>query len=432
MIFMYWFGCFNSLTTILHAQYVNKGHYVMKDEEWFNSIISSLVPIGAIIGAPLGGPLASIGRRQAILITSILFTIGCILTLIFNFFCLLIGRFIIGLWVGAYTSISPMFISEIAPKSISGPLGTSNQLMAMVGVTIAYLLGFKVPVQDDPGALTTGIWRLIFLLPGVVTLIQFLLMLFVFTYDSPYYYESQRDKINYRATITKIYHGRKPSADEALNGSGNEQLANNGSPFEDDDSWRPKDISWGELIRRPYQKALRIGVLLSIFHQATGISFIIFYSNEIFIVGNDGAEAERAARWGTFLVGIFGVVGSVLGILLAGDFGRRNVSLFGLWTLGIIHGILFAVAKDEAYSHLVKYLIIVFFIFLQCNVWFNPMALLVRNPRCKRNIYCCSSKHDRSIMLWINGKCNFQIYTSIWNVLDICFLPVYFLSICLQ
>lgn len=129
-----------------------------------------------------------------------------------------------------------MFISEIAPKSISGPLGTSNQLMAMVGVTIAYLVGFKVPVQDDPGALTTGIWRLIFLLPGVVTLIQFLLMLFVFTYDSPYYYESQRDKINYRATITKIYHGRKPSADEALNGSGNEQLANNGSPFEDDDS----------------------------------------------------------------------------------------------------------------------------------------------------------------------------------------------------
>ena len=85
----------------------------MKDEEWFNSIVSSLVPIGAIIGAPLGGPLASIGRRYAILITSLVFTLGWILTLIFNFYCLLIGRFIIGLWVGAYTSISPMFISEI-------------------------------------------------------------------------------------------------------------------------------------------------------------------------------------------------------------------------------------------------------------------------------------------------------------------------------
>ena len=155
-------------------------------------------------------------------------------------------------------------------------------------------------------------------------------MMFVFTYDSPYYYESQRDKINYRATITKIYHGRKPSKDENLNGSGEEQLVNDKSPFEEDESERPKDVSWGELIRTPYAKALRTGVLLSIFHQSTGISFIIFYSNEIFIVGSEGAEAERAARWGTFLVGIFGVVGAVLGILLSGDFGRRNVTLFGL------------------------------------------------------------------------------------------------------
>ena len=147
----------------------------------------------------------------------------------------------------------------LAPKSISGPLGISNQLMAMIGITISYFVGFKVPVQDDESALTTGIWRLIFLLPGVITFIQFLLMLFVFTYDSPYYYESQRDKINYRATITKIYRDRKPSTEEVLNGSDQEHLINNDDPLEEESN-KPKDITWGELVRPPYQKALSMGV----------------------------------------------------------------------------------------------------------------------------------------------------------------------------
>ena len=59
---------------ILHHQYAHNEKFVITNRDWFNSIISALIPIGAIIGAPLGGPLASFGRRYAVMIIALIFT----------------------------------------------------------------------------------------------------------------------------------------------------------------------------------------------------------------------------------------------------------------------------------------------------------------------------------------------------------------------
>jgi len=82
----YLFACFNSLTYIVHKQYMNAGKFVIQDRDVFNSVISALVPIGAIFGAVVGGPFAERGRRRAIIILAFLLFLCSLLCMVFNFF----------------------------------------------------------------------------------------------------------------------------------------------------------------------------------------------------------------------------------------------------------------------------------------------------------------------------------------------------------
>ena len=68
----YLFACFNPLTYIVHKQYIHEGMFVIQNRDVFNSVISALLPIGAMIGAPIGGQLAERGRRRAIILLSVL------------------------------------------------------------------------------------------------------------------------------------------------------------------------------------------------------------------------------------------------------------------------------------------------------------------------------------------------------------------------
>jgi len=51
-----------------------------------------------------------------------------------NFYTLLFFRFLQGFCVGAYSSIAPLMIKELAPTEISGTLGSYAQLLVCTGV----------------------------------------------------------------------------------------------------------------------------------------------------------------------------------------------------------------------------------------------------------------------------------------------------------
>lgn len=57
VLMSYGFVLLNSLTKTLHGQYIHHQKYVMQDETLFNSIVSCLVPFGAIFGSVLVSPL---------------------------------------------------------------------------------------------------------------------------------------------------------------------------------------------------------------------------------------------------------------------------------------------------------------------------------------------------------------------------------------
>ena len=81
--------------------------------------------------------------------------------------------------------------------------------------------------------------------------------------------------------------------------------------------------------------SLFIGLCLSAFQQFTGINGVIFDSNNIFKDGKEGIDADKAARIGTFFIGVAGFLGTALSLITAKHFGRKTLILFGEFELWI-------------------------------------------------------------------------------------------------
>lgn len=197
---------YNSMTKIIHAQYIYHGKHVISSEVLFNSLVSGLIPFGAIFGSYSVGPLVKRGRRLSLICISIIFMAGASLTLIFNMYTLIFGRLIMGACVGAYVAVCPLYISETAPPSLSGSLGAFSQVGVVIGVLLGFSMAFIMPLPEQPEALTTGLWRIVFGFPIILAFTQLVLFSFVFKHDTPKFYQQKGDtealkKVNARLFV---------------------------------------------------------------------------------------------------------------------------------------------------------------------------------------------------------------------------------------
>lgn len=213
---------FNSMTNILHAQYVYRGKALISNKVLFNSLVSGLIPFGAMFGCLLIGPIAARGRRRALMINASVFIIGVSLTMIFDMWALIFGRLIMGACVGAYVAVCPLFISETAPPSLSGTLGSFSQVGVVFGVIGGFSMAFVMPLPNSPEALTTGMWRLVFGFPALLAFTQLTLLTFVFKYDTPRFYQTHGDTVKLKEindrifSVLAIVSAAKPTAQENI------------------------------------------------------------------------------------------------------------------------------------------------------------------------------------------------------------------------
>jgi hypothetical protein len=69
------------------------------------------------------------------------------------------------------------------------------------------MVGLLLPVNDEAETLREGItWRLAIGLPAILAIVQSILLIFVFTYDSPNFYSDKGDEIN----VYKIFNELAP------------------------------------------------------------------------------------------------------------------------------------------------------------------------------------------------------------------------------
>ena len=101
-----------------------------------------------------------------------------------NINLLIFLRFLIGCIFGMYTFIEgisgiavPSYLISLAPTSMSGKLGSFNQIFITIGISLAYAMGFII--NED--ALDEIRWRIFVLFPIPFALIRFFALKYIFT-----------------------------------------------------------------------------------------------------------------------------------------------------------------------------------------------------------------------------------------------------------
>ena len=107
-----------------------------------NSLVNSGMPLGAVGGALLLAPVnETLGRRMAIIISIILYTIGAALEAGAQSFGMIVGgRVILGLGVGLEGGTVPVYVAETVERRIRGNLVSLYQFNIALGEVFGYVV----------------------------------------------------------------------------------------------------------------------------------------------------------------------------------------------------------------------------------------------------------------------------------------------------
>ncbi|KAJ3920051.1 general substrate transporter [Lentinula edodes] len=138
-----------------------------KKSDDVSSNVVSVLQAGAFFGALVSAPVsARFGRKWPLLIYTLIFALGAILTIVPSrsnpergLGEIYAGRVISGFGIGAITAVSPAFVSECSPKEVRGRITGLFQVMVASGIMISYNinLGVGLHVKNNP-----KIWRIPF------------------------------------------------------------------------------------------------------------------------------------------------------------------------------------------------------------------------------------------------------------------------------
>ncbi len=93
-----------------------------------------------------------------------------------NVYYLVVGRFLYGIFMTISLAMTPRFLnkmSKIYNPSITGTLGSFNQLLIVFGMIVAYLMAYILPKSIDKDDIWTVIkWRVYIGVPILFMLIR--------------------------------------------------------------------------------------------------------------------------------------------------------------------------------------------------------------------------------------------------------------------
>lgn len=127
--------------------------------------------LGYILGSWLNSNLAdAVGRKRAIMMSTILFTVGCLATTFsFNLSWMVVWRFVTGMGIGAEIAAISAYMGELAPASVRGRYTGMANVFAMLGQGIVPIVALMLVPNFSWG------WRAMFFLGalGALTLLAF-------------------------------------------------------------------------------------------------------------------------------------------------------------------------------------------------------------------------------------------------------------------
>ncbi|MFV9552459.1 sugar porter family MFS transporter [Algibacter sp. PT7-4] len=289
--------------------------------------------IGCIFGAVISGFVADkLGRKVPLIFSAILFIISAFGTgYVDSFTPFIIYRLIGGLGIGLASTLSPMYIAEIAPAKYRGQFVAINQLTLVVGILAAqvvnYFIAEAIPENNTPEMILnswngqTG-WRWMFWAELVSATLFFVLMFVV--PKSPRFLV----KINQYETAKKVLAkiGGEAYAEEELE-SIKLTLQESGQA----------KVSGSDLKSSKIKPILVIGIVLAVFQQWCGINIIFNYAEEIFTAAG---YSVGDMLFNIVITGSVNLIFTLIAMKTVDSWGRRKLMLFGSIGLGIVYLIL--------------------------------------------------------------------------------------------
>jgi SP family sugar:H+ symporter-like MFS transporter len=274
--------------------------------------------IGCFIGAFFAGRLADImGRRNTMMLAALLFLAGALTQgLSHSHDLFVIARLAGGMAVGAASVLSPAYISEVAPAAIRGRLTTIQQIMIIIGLTIAfvvnYFLAATAGVSTNPFWGGIAAWRWMYLMQAIPAAIFLIALIFI--PESPRYLVSKgRDEIA-ENVLAKLF------------GSGiaRAKLDEIRVTFSEDHRPRFRDLKGNGLLGiRPIVWA---GIMLAVFQQLVGINVIFYYGETLWKLAG---VSEAAALQRNIISGVVSIGACLVTIAVIDKIGRKPLLLIG-------------------------------------------------------------------------------------------------------
>ena len=275
-------------------------------------VVTSWVTLGALFGALSGGELADrFGRKRALLIAGVVFTVGSLVEALTPGTLVLVGgRLIVGIGVGIAAVAAPLYAAELAPTALRGRFISAYQLAVAGGIFVAYLA--------DGWLSNGGGWRWMLGLSAVPGLM--LIAVAVVTPQSPRWLMRMDRRADAAIQMRKLHPGTDPGPSlDAIAAA----LAQDSGP-----------ASWGEVFGKQWRRPLLVGVGLAVFQQITGINAIIYYADQIFAAAGFVSRSSQTVAT-TWAVGGVNVAATFIAIAFIARLGRRKLLLAGLLGMGL-------------------------------------------------------------------------------------------------
>lgn len=216
-----------------------------------------------------------VGRKAIVLGSALLFSIGALtmaLCPITQFWVIILGRSLVGLGIGASSTIVPVYIAELSPPRVRGKLTVANNAFCTGGqfcaALIAYGLSFLHPSIS---------WRFMLgfgLVPAVVQLIGF-----AFMPESPRWLILKGHRENAKRALSRLKIVRGEHFEMMLE----KEVAYIEKCLEIEQ--RKQGSPHGKCVtlftNKSMVKALLIGCLLQFTQQVAGINTIMYYGSQI-------------------------------------------------------------------------------------------------------------------------------------------------------
>ncbi|OHT01425.1 Sugar transporter ERD6-like 6 [Tritrichomonas foetus] len=130
------------------ASYTTIVDPLILDTSMKQSIFNALTPIGAIFGGPLVNfAIQKFGRKFPTMVSSGFVILGGIFIIITKTSykeLAFVGRAVLGLGVGAVSTVNPVYIAELSPPDVRGSYGVMSQLFCSIGTLMTYFVSIWV------------------------------------------------------------------------------------------------------------------------------------------------------------------------------------------------------------------------------------------------------------------------------------------------